>query len=127
MLNWSFSLKAQRCRDEDVVEREEVVPQNVFFSVGEGGMNIPESLISRRHGCTGSAWMSWAQDGCQGRVPHGAFIALTTQFVLDRLFRIQVEVLIASGADRFVELKRRRGRTDILVLFAERILDGDHC
>lgn len=37
MLNGSFSLKAHRCRDDDVVERDEVVPQKLFFSVGEGG------------------------------------------------------------------------------------------
>jgi hypothetical protein len=30
-------LKAHRATEEDVVLREEVVPQKVFFSVGEGG------------------------------------------------------------------------------------------
>ena len=37
MLNCSFSLKAHLWSDDDVVDREEVVPQKLFFSVGEGG------------------------------------------------------------------------------------------
>lgn len=47
MLNCSFSLKAHLCSDEDVVDLDAVVPpQNDFFSVGDGGMKTPESLIS---------------------------------------------------------------------------------
>lgn len=47
MLNWSLSLKAYRWIDDDVVDREEAVPQKLFFSaVGEGGRYTPESLIS---------------------------------------------------------------------------------
>jgi hypothetical protein len=63
MLNWSFSLNAaRRGIEEDVVEREDVVPQNDFFSVGEGGKYTPESLISAgalRNQCAirENAWM----------------------------------------------------------------------
>ena len=46
MLNCSFSSNAHRCNDEDVVDRDAVVPQKFFFSVGEGGKYTPESLIS---------------------------------------------------------------------------------
>lgn len=46
MLNWSPSLKPRRGIEDDVVDREDVVPQKLFFSVGEGGRYTPESLIS---------------------------------------------------------------------------------
>lgn len=47
MLNGSFSLNAHLCSDDDVVDRDAVVPpQKDFFSAGEGGKNTPESLTS---------------------------------------------------------------------------------
>lgn len=46
MLNCSPSSKAHLCSDDDVVDREAVEPQKLFFSVGDGGTKTPESLIS---------------------------------------------------------------------------------
>ena len=46
MLNCSFSCKAERRMDEDVVDLDDVVPQKLLRSVGEGGRKTPESLIS---------------------------------------------------------------------------------
>lgn len=37
MLNGSFSSKAHLCSEDDVVDLDAVVPQKLFFSVGEGG------------------------------------------------------------------------------------------
>lgn len=37
ILNCSFSSNAHRCNDDDVVDRDDVVPQKLFFSVGDGG------------------------------------------------------------------------------------------
>ena len=46
ILNCWFSLKAERRMDEEVVDLDEVVPQKLLRSVGEGGRKTPESLIS---------------------------------------------------------------------------------
>lgn len=54
MLNCSPSSKAHLCSDDDVVDREAVEPQKLFFSVGDGGTKTPESLISLNLYSTGS-------------------------------------------------------------------------
>lgn len=82
MLNGSFSLNAHLCRDEDVVDREDVVPQKLFFSVGDGGRYTPESLISLN--CLGQRMP------CLGTVGRWE---PTTQLVLDRLRVAHLELL----------------------------------
>lgn len=115
MLNWSLSLKAHRWIDDDVVDRDDAVPQKLFFSVGEGGRYTPESLIS--------AIVQLERDRSGPRPCCTSM--LTTQLIFYRLPVIRfacpqlATILLASFVNG-----RRWPR--ILVLLAKRVADDRH-
>lgn len=113
MLNCSFSLKAFLCKDEDVVDLDEVVPQKLFFSVGEGGTKTPESLISA---------LTRQRPESNG----GVALTPTAQLVFHRLLRVDIKLFAAGRTARLRASQWRWARARILILLAKRVLDDSH-